>query len=400
VKQKFLLVAIFCVILSTAYPPPQKQDAQAGTQTVWPSITTKRIVEGLNFPVHITNAGDGSGRIFVVEQAGRIQIIQDGAIHSTFLDITDRVRSPFSGGAPEEGLLSVAFPPGFGSSSSHFYVYYTHPDGDNQVSRFGLSANPNLADPSSEQKILELAHPFFTNHNGGQLAFGPEGYLYISTGDGGGSGDSLGNSQNPASLQGKLLRIHKESSLTPNGQAYRIPADNPFIGVSGYRQEIWALGLRNPWRFSFDRLTGDLYLGDVGQSTWEEINFQPADSPGGENYGWNIMEGEQCYNSSTCSTSSLILPIHTYQNGVEGCSVSGGYVYRGSSVPGMQGVYLLGDYCSGKIWGLQKNGSAWVYTELMNSAHKISSFGEDEAGEIYLADRNVGRIYQIIERAP
>lgn len=421
VIRKILWVAVFCLILSLFYTPSPLLDVQAEPQIIWPNITTKSIVADLQAPVHITNAGDGSGRLFVVEQVGRIRAIKDGETQSTFLDITDRVRSPFSGsGGPEEGLLSVAFPPGFGSSKAHFYVFYTLLNGNNQVSRYSLSANPNLADPASEQKILTLPHPGYTNHNGGQAAFGPDGYLYIGTGDGGGGGDPLGNAQNPASLLGKLLRIdveytqdtpiigkffyflpiiakNRSSSL---GQAYRIPADNPFVGVAGIREEIWALGLRNPWRFSFDRLTGDLYLGDVGQSTWEEIDFQSFDSPGGENYGWNIMEGAECYNSKSCLSSGLTLPVHTYKNGVEGCSVTGGHVYHGSSFSELQDIYLFGDYCSGRIWGLQKNGSAWEVEQLMHSAHRISSFGEDETGEIYLADRNSGVIYQIIKRSP
>ena len=417
-RQKLPWILIFCLILSIGSSPSRERNAQAGNQTIWPSITASIVVGGLEAPVHITNAGDGSGRLFVVEQAGRIRIIHSGAIQSTFLDITDRVRSPYNGGGTEEGLLSVAFPAGFPSSRPYFYIYYTLPVGNNQVSRFYLSSNLNLADPDSEEKILELAHPTYSNHNGGQLAFGPDGYLYIGTGDGGGGGHPNGNAQNTDSLLGKLLRIDVEftktvqrsgsfinylpiitrnSSEPPDSQAYRIPADNPFVGVAGYREEIWAVGLRNPWRFSFNRMTGDLYIGDVGQNTWEEIDFQPFTSSGGENYGWNIMEGLECYNSSTCSSSGLTLPTFTYQTDVEGCSVSGGYVYRGSNIPGLLGIYLLGDYCSGKIWGLQKNGTTWENTELLDSPYWISSFGEDESGGIYFADRASGTIYQIIE---
>ena len=392
-KYQLLWILILCLALSIGLSPSQNPDAQAGNQTIWPSITASIVVGGLEAPVHITNARDGSGRLFVVEQAGRIRIIQSGVIQSTFLDITDRVRSPYNGGGNEEGLLSVAFPPGFPSTRPYFYVYYTLQDGNNQVSRFYLSGNPKLADPGSEEKILELAHPTYSNHNGGQLAFGPDGYLYIGTGDGGSGGDPNGNAQNTDSLLGKLLRIDvefmktvqssgnfinylpiitKNSPEPPDGQAYRIPADNPFVGVAGYRGEIWAVGLRNPWRFSFDRLTGDLYIGDVGQNTWEEVDFQPFSSSGGGNYGWNIMEGLECYNTSTCSTSGLTLPILTYQTNVEGCSVSGGYVYRGSNIPGLQGIYLLGDYCSGKIWGLQKNGRTREHPERIYTRDWIS----------------------------
>ena len=415
-KPGYLRIILITLILSVGFPL-ESQDGQAGSQTSWPIIGMTLIVGGLDNPVHITNAGDGSRRLFVVEQRGRIRIIDNNSLQSTFLDISDRVRSPFNKGGTEEGLLSVAFPPGFGDDKPYFYVYYTLQNGDNRVSRFTVSGNPNLADPASERTILDLAHPTFGNHNGGQLAFGPDGYLYIGTGDGGGGGDPNNHAQNPDSLLGKMLRIDVEltnilqssgnfliylplilnnSSSPPNGQAYRIPPDNPFVGVAGYRSEIWAFGLRNPWRFSFDRKTGDLYIGDVGQNTWEEVDFQPATSSGGENYGWKIMEGRVCYNSSTCDSSGLTMPVFTYQTHVSGCAVSGGYVYRGSSYPGLQGIYFVGDYCSGKIWGLQKTGGTWQNQEFEITAHQISSFGEDEEGELYLVDRSSGTIYQII----
>jgi glucose/arabinose dehydrogenase len=418
VKPKFLIIILICFILTAGNSAFKSLEVQAEGQVSWPQIGANLVVGGFELPVHITHAGDGSDRLFVVEQRGRIRIVLNNTIQTTFLDISDRVRSPLSGGGTEEGLLSVAFPPGFGSTKSHFYVYYTRKNGDNRVSRFYLSSNPNLADADSEQVILKLPHPTYENHNGGQLAFGPDGYLYIATGDGGGGGDPKDNAQNPGVLQGKMLRIDVEltrkqtsseveyiylplipnnSAFPPPGQAYRIPGDNPFLGESGYRGEIWALGLRNPWRFSFDRLSGDLYIGDVGQGTWEEVDFQPAASTGGENYGWNIMEGEDCYNSSTCNNSGLVLPVFSYGTHVEGCSVTGGYIYRGSNFSGLQGIYILGDYCSGRIWGLQKTGNVWTNQMLLDSSYSISSFGEDEAGEIYLADRDSGNIYHIIE---
>jgi glucose/arabinose dehydrogenase len=415
---KLTFLILIGLLFSTGYGLPIFKHARVEYQFSWPLIDTALIVSGLEQPVHITHAGDGSGRLFVVEQRGRIRILQNNAIQSTFLDITDRVRSPANGGGTEEGLLSVAFPPGFGSAKPYFYVYYTRQNGDNRVSRFYLSANPNLADANSERTILELPHPTYTNHNGGQLAFGPDGYLYIGTGDGGGGGDPQNNAQNPGSLLGKLLRIDVEyvspqlSSVNnfvylpliqnniptpPGSQAYRIPPDNPFIGNAAYRGEIWALGLRNPWRFSFDRLTGNLYIGDVGQNAWEEVDFQSSTSSGGENYGWNIMEGNACYNASTCNTTGLIKPVFTYQTDVAGCAVSGGYVYRGLKYPGLQGIYLLGDYCSGRIWGLQQVGNTWTNQQLLDSPYQISSFGEGDDGELYLADRSAGSIYQVIE---
>lgn len=383
----------------------------AKTDVTWPtSISLNPIESGFIKPVHITHAGDGSGRLFVVEQTGRIYILINGnKISTPFLDIRDRVLS--QGG--EQGLLSVAFPPGFGTTRNHFYVYYTRSNGDNRVSRFRLSGTPDVADPGSEQLILLLPHPTYQNHNGGQLVFGPDGYLYIGTGDGGGGGDPFDNAQNPGSLLGKLLRIDVEPDVAvvpsdspykaylplmarSEGPAYSIPPDNPFVGKPGYRPEIWALGLRNPWRFSFDRNTDDLYIGDVGQGSREEIDFRPASSNGGENYGWNIMEGLSCYPpGSSCSSAGLTLPVIDYTHS-SGCSVTGGYVYRGSSFLTMQGIYFYGDYCSGIIWGLQRNLGNWENRLLNNGDQtQITSFGEDQAGELYLTTLS-GTVYRVV----
>lgn len=359
-----------------------------------PVVALALVTGGLEAPVHLTHAGDGSGRIFVVEQRGRIKIIENGVLQGAFLDITDRVRSPFSGGGGEEGLLSVAFPPEYGSSVDHFYVYYTRENGDNRVSRFSLGPGPDSADPNSEETVLDLAHPTHQNHNGGQLQFGPDGYLYIATGDGGGGGDPAGNAQDPGSLLGKVLRLDVESGDSP----YGIPPDNPFIGVGGYQEEIWASGLRNPWRFSFDRQTGDLFLGDVGQGSWEEIDFQPASSSGGENYGWNVLEGFVCYSDPTCDDSGMEPPVHVYATHLEGtCAVTGGHVYRGSAYPDLAGIYLFADYCSGTIWGLQDQSGSWVNQVLLNTSLNITSFGEDESGELYLTDASGGSIYRIVQ---
>jgi glucose/arabinose dehydrogenase len=347
----------------------------------------------LEAPVHLTNAGDGSGRMFVVEQRGRIRILVNGYVVGTFLDITDRVRSPFSGGGNEEGLLSVAFPAGYGSTVDHFYVYYTRLDGNNRVARFSVSVNPDIADPGSEEMILDLSHPDHANHNGGQLFFGPDEYLYIGTGDGGGGGDPEGNAQDPGSLLGKLLRIDVESGSS----TYDIPPDNPFIGVGGYQEETWALGLRNPWRFSFDRQTGDLYLGDVGQGTWEEIDFQPASSSGGENYGWNVLEGFECFEAASCDETGKTPPVHAYANASPTCAVTGGYAYRGAAFPDLSGIYIYADYCAGILWGLQNESGSWVNQLLLDSNLEITSFGEDEAGELYLTDSSGGAVYRIVE---
>jgi glucose/arabinose dehydrogenase len=409
-KITILLILISGLLISTGYQtPPEGQEAAA-----WPVLDTVLVAGNLDSPVHITHSGDGSGRLFVVEQPGMIKILLNGSIQGTFLDISDRVRSIGN----EEGLLSLAFPPGYGPSLPYFYVYYTQQDGNNIVSRFSISVNPDLADPTSEEKILVLPHPTFSNHNGGQIAFGPDDYLYIATGDGGGGGDPQDNAQNPGLLLGKLLRIdvsegkyppingvfmlylplsYKSGSSTPT--AYSIPPDNPFVGSPGFQEEIWALGLRNPWRFSFDRQTGDLYIADVGQDNFEEVNFQPALSAGGENYGWDVMEGVGCYSGATCDQSGFVLPVFTYPTDT-GCSITGGFVYRGTDYPALQGVYFAADYCSGYIWGLQQSGSSWENTQLLDTGFRISSFGEDETGELYLADRRNGEIHRIIETPP
>jgi glucose/arabinose dehydrogenase len=393
---------------------------QAEMQTIsWPQINLTLVASGLENPVFITNAGDNSGRIFIVEQRGSIHILLNGQLSSAFLDISGRVRSPFSGGGSEQGLLSLAFPPGY-SQKGYFYVYYTNLDGDNQVSRFHLGKDANTADPANEQLILLLTHPKnATNHNGGQLAFGPDGYLYIGVGDG---GSTPQNGQNTDTLLGKILRIDVEgksaqpvsdadvvnlplvlNAATPGqttSSSYSIPADNPFVGVSGYRSEIWAFGLRNPWRFSFDGKTNDLYIADVGQSSWEEVDFQPGGSPGGQNYGWAIMEGLDCNNAASCSTSSLALPVYVRATHEAGsCALIGGYVYRGTKAPSLQGIYFMGDYCSGAVWGLKQAGGSWQSQQLTATSFKITSFGEDQAGELYLADAN-GGIYQITANPP
>ena len=355
-----------------------------------PGIFLDLSLSGLQSPVVITHAGDGSGRQFIVEQQGIIKVFQNGALlNASFLDISPKVL--FVG---EQGLLGLAFPPNF-SIKQYFYVYYTSLTGDNVVARYTVSADPNRADPNSEQILLTLPHPTFSNHNGGQLAFGPkDGFLYIGTGDGGGGGDPFNNAQNPQSLLGKILRIDSESPPAP-GNNYVIPPTNPFIGSVGFRQEIWALGLRNPWRFSFDRLTGDLYIGDVGQNTFEEVDFQPASSVGGENYGWNILEGPACFNPPNCGLPSGNVPPVMFYDHTEGIAVIGGYVYRGTKFGLIGGVYFFGDLI-GKIWGLQQVAGVWQRQLLSTPGFPISTFGEDEAGNLYVADYSAGKIYEII----
>ena len=344
------------------------------------AVTLTRVSGGVVNPVTITHAGDGSGRLFVVEQRGIVKILRNGVVSPTpFLNITSLVRS---GG--EQGMLGLAFPPEF-TTRNNFYVNYTNRTGigNTVLARFGLSSNPDRADPASRAELLTFTQPF-ANHNGGQLAFGPDRLLYLGSGDGGSAGDPQGNAQRLTTLLGKILRVDVLASTN----TYAIPAGNPF------GNEIWGYGLRNPWRFSFDRLTGDLYLADVGQNLREEINFQAAGSGAGANYGWNVMEGSSCFANPSCSSAGLTLPVAEYLHGSGDCSVTGGYVYRGSN-PALRGIYFYGDFCSGRIWGLRRNGTNWESKLLNDTTLSISTFGEDEAGELYLADYSTGEIYRI-----
>lgn len=345
------------------------------------------IADGFERPLYITSAGDNSGRLFVVEQQGVIQIVQDGQrLAQPFLDIRDLVGSRGN----EQGLLSVAFHPEY-QRNGQFFVNYTNRDGNTVIARYQVSDNLDSADPASAQIILTINQPA-SNHNGGLLKFGPDGYLYIGTGDGGRAGDPWNNAQNRTVLLGKLLRVDV-SQIAP----YSAPADNPFVDQIEARPEIWAYGLRNPWRFSFDRTTGDLYIADVGQNIYEEVHVQPASSRGGENYGWNIMEGNACYPSdASCDRSGLELPVTDYEHREGGCSITGGYVYRGDVFPQMVGIYFYADYCSGYLWGLQNANGAWQSELLLRTNAQVSSFGEDDAGELYLADLGSGTVYRLV----
>jgi glucose/arabinose dehydrogenase len=365
----------------------------------WPALTLQLITNGVPLPVSITHADDGSGRLYFVEQAGTIRIMQNQLLRATpFLDIHTLISC-----CGERGLLGLAFPPGY-ASKSHFYVYYTNTNGDIVIARYNTSADRNLADPASGMVVLTIAHPTFANHNGGQLAFGPDGFLYAGVGDGGSGGDPNNHGQSLNTLLAKILRLNVEGSgcvqNPPKAQNYCIPPNNPFVGVNGAQPEIWALGLRNPWRFSFDRQTGDLYIGDVGQALVEEIDFQATGSPGGQNYGWNILEGNQCYSppSGCVAPPGYVAPITTYNHGtnnVNGCAIMGGDVYRGPDIfRDMHGVYFYADYCLGKIYGLKNNGG-WQSQLLKTAPFSISTFGEDENGFIYVADYAGGAIYQL-----
>ena len=344
--------------------------------------------DGFEAPLFLTHAGDGSGRTYVVEQGGRIRVVEsDGTVRPRpFLDIVDRVTS---GG--EQGLLGLAFHP---EDRSRVFVNYTGRGGETVVAEYRAGSSTQ-ADPGSERVLLRIEQPY-SNHNGGMLAFGPEGYLWIGTGDGGGGGDPEGNGQDPSTLLGAILRI----SVT--GDPYGIPGGNPFALGGGGREEVWAYGLRNPWRFSFDRRTGDLWIGDVGQHELEEINVHPSAMSGAANFGWNIMEGSRCYEAPDCDTDGLVLPVTEYPTSL-GCAVTGGYVYRGRRFPQMRGAYLFADYCAGQIWGLDaaEEGvydGAVEHRELLDTGLSISSFGEDELGELYVTDLAGGGVHRVVAR--
>lgn len=340
------------------------------------------VVSGLSRPIYVTHAGDGSGRLFIVEQGGLIKVLAEGALlGEPFLDVTGLISAEaLGGGYTERGLLGLAFHPNY-AENGLFFINYTDRTGSTVVARYRVSAeDPNRADPASEEQLLYVSQPY-ANHNGGHMAFGTDGYLYISLGDGGSGGDPQGHGQNLRTLLGAILRLDVDVE-----EGYAIPADNPFVGSEDARPEIWAWGVRNVWRFSFDRQTGDLLMADVGQNEWEEINFQSAGSPGGQNYGWNAYEATHRYPGAN-PTADMVMPVLEYRHDNAWCSVTGGYVYRGAALPGLQGYYLYGDWCTGTIWAARPDAAGvWSSTILLETRRQISSFGEDEAGELYVVD--------------
>ncbi|MCL4870087.1 MAG: PQQ-dependent sugar dehydrogenase [Anaerolineae bacterium] len=403
----WLLVCLAAATPLFAFAPSQ-QSAQGSTSPVF--LNAEEVATGFASATGVTNAGDT--RLFVTEAAGLIRIVlADGTVLATpFLDISDRVAVGFQG-----GLLSLAFHPNY-TSNGYFYVYYTHENGSqlySRLSRFTVTADPNIANPASEQIVLTLSQPFGDN-NGGDLHFGPDGYLYLSTGDGGDFGDPANNGQRTDTLLGKLLRLDVNGGGNPAecdaAGLYTIPANNPLVdGAGGACDEIWAIGLRNPWRFSFDRSTGDLYIGDVGEFTREEINFAPASSSGGENYGWRCWEGTQPGPVITgCGPAgNYDMPIFDYDHGANGCAVTGGYVYRGTAWPQLQGVYVFADFCSGNFWTISGNPiDGWdvqFQGKILPSFSSPSGFGEGVDGELYviLFDNTATRsLYRITVRPP
>jgi glucose/arabinose dehydrogenase len=387
------VIAVFAASRTDDLDAP---DQGAGIASI--RVELEEVLAGFTQPIHVTNAGDGSDRLFVVERQGRILVAVDGEVQpEPFLDIQEHVGDWFV----EQGLFSIAFHPEF-TENGFFYVFYTATAdeddesraGDNTIARFEVSPdNPNQANHDSMTILLAIPDRE-VNHNGGQLAFGPDGYLYAGTGDEGGQGARWNNSQDPQTYFGKILRIDVDG-----GDPYAIPEDNPFVSDDEYLPEIWIKGLRNPWRFSFDRQTGNMYIGDVGEHMYEEINLVPA-GESGLNFGWPIMEGNACFpHDEPCDDTGLTPPIidypHTDGDTVNGCSVTAGFIYRGQDAPFMDGIYVFGDWCSGRVWAATETDGEWSKEQIGQFPISISSLGQDEKGELYLTDMINGKIQRM-----
>jgi glucose/arabinose dehydrogenase len=378
-------------IVSRPQPNPSPRPPEPQGQEPLRILEVRVAFQNLSYErmVYLTHAGDGSNRLFVLLQRGIILVFLnqvDIRSAEVFLDMSDRVNSAGN----EEGLLGLAFDPNF-TSNGYFYVHYTaNPPRRSVISRFSVNVDdPNKADKTSELALLEVPQPY-PNHNGGQISFGPDGYLYIGLGDGGSGGDPHGNGQSLATLLGKILRI--DVSKSSHNERYRIPPGNPFVSAQNVKGEIWAYGLRNPWRFSFDKATGLLWAADVGQNNYEEVDIIEK----GGNYGWNKMEGDHCYPPSVinCNKEGFNLPIAEYDHD-EGCSITGGYVYRGTRLRTLYGAYIYGDYCSGRIWAIRYDSKITERLQLIDSNLTIASFGEDESGELYILSFD-GKIYSFV----
>lgn len=383
------VLAAFMTIGLSGCARPVSSYPQPVTPQPATAATSPTDIGGFEHPTNLVAPDDGSGRLFVTEQAGTIRIVRDNAVlKSPALDIRDQVDPSGS----EMGLLGLAFPPDF-AKKGYAYIYFTDKSSMSRFYRIHVSAtDPDVFDPSTMQPILAVQQPPFPNHKGGQLAFGPDGYLYIGLGDGGGAGDPGNRAQSLATLLGKILRIDTES--TPDAPGYRVPKDNPFVNRAGAKPEIWSYGLRNPWRFSFDPANGDLWIGDVGQDQWEEINHVAGGSKGGLNFGWPLYEGGDTFKATSKQTAGFEWPAFAYTHR-DGISVTGGYVYRGAAYPDMQGLYVFGDYGSGNIWTLRRNGTQWAQHLANETFYKISTFGVDGSGELWVADYAVGTIHRV-----
>jgi glucose/arabinose dehydrogenase len=369
------------IIMVAAVPPPPPPPGPV-------TLGLQQVATGLNFPLYLTSP-PGDDRLFVVQKGGVIRVLKGGTLLETpFLDLTSKVLS--DGG--ELGLLGLAFAPDY-ASSGRFIVHYIDLSGDTRVSYFRVSGDPDRADPASESLVLAVPQPGVA-HKGGQLLFGPDGMLYIGLGDG--ADNDQGRGQSLSDLFGSILRIDVSS-----GTSYTVPPDNPFVGTPGARPEVWSYGFRNPWRFSFDHATGDLYIGDVGESKWEEVDYaSAADGAGrGVNYGWSRMEGQHCFSLAECDQAGLTLPVLEYAH-TDGCAVISGYVYRGAAIPSLQGTYFYADFCRGWVRSLRMEGGAPVeetdWTALRPEG-RVTSFGKDAAGELYLLTAQ-GSVYKIVAK--
>jgi glucose/arabinose dehydrogenase len=350
-------------------------------------VNVRQLATGLPNITSIVHAQDS--RLFLTLQRGQVRIWDGTAIlPAPFLDISSRVSC-----CGEQGLLSIVFHPRY-RENGFFFVNYTDREGKTVVARYSVTSDRNVADPNSETVLLTVPQPF-DNHNGGEMQFGPDGYLYIGLGDGGSGGDPLNNGQNLNSLLGKILRIDVDDH-----PPYAIPPSNPFAKSTTARPEIWAYGLRNPWRFTFDRENGDLWIADVGQGSWEEVNLQRSTSIGGENYGWRKMEGRHCFNpTSNCADATMTMPIVEYSHSF-GCSITGGYRYRGARYPALRGLYFFTDFCSGDLWAARESATGnWTASVVLDTALDPTTFGEDENGELYLGTQDNG-FYALIDETP
>lgn len=359
-------------------------------------VALREVLSLPSVPIYFVSP-PGDERLFIVQRNGAIRILSGGQLlPRPFLDLGEQITEEGEG-----GLLSMAFHPRYGENGL-FFVNYTDTEGDTVIARYRRSADPNRTDPASAVQVLSVDQPY-SNHNGGQLQFGPDGYLYIGMGDGGSAGDPACYAQRRVNLLGKMLRIDVDK--TDGNRPYAIPPDNPYLGENRMPDEAWAIGLRNPWRFSFDRETGDLWIGDVGQNRREEIDFQPAKTPGGRNYGWKPMEGTLCFADDTCESGTpacdapeLTRPVLEYPHEDGDCSVTGGYVYRGRAIPALAGRYLFGDYCTGRIWAARREATGFDVRRLPERAHSVVSFGEDSQGEIWLGTYE-GRVWKLVPKA-
>ncbi len=385
---RYILFPLLLVMTGVTFSAERVGAAPATPQGL---ITLVPLATGLKNPVDLAATPVSSDtRLFIVQKAGIVRIMRASGslIRKPFLDIQDRIN-----GKGERGLLGLVFHPNY-ATNGYFYVHYTNLDGSTRVSRFSVTSNANIADPNSELILLTVPQPS-DNHKGGDLAFGPDGYLYITMGDGGPNGDPAGNAQNINSLLGKILRLDVDQ-----GSPYAIPPDNPFVGRPG-ADEIWAYGFRNPWRFSFDRLNGNLYIADVGEDSWEEVDFQPAGNPGGQNYGWRCYEGNHPFDLSGCDPNPGVytFPIYEYGHN-DGCSITGGFVYRGVNYPSLLGRYFFADHCSGVISDLASDGQGgWTLTNHGALMTRPMTFGENSQGELFVADPITRTVY-MLQAAP